>query len=111
MKNENQKYKTLNQFEYHGLKSLLEHAFPFFDNEICGTTNEGLINIQNSYTENAPNDKFCFLGSAGISHGNDIVLSYWDENGNESFDYWISVYDIRSFENGECFSALLNKIV
>ena len=80
------KFKQLNQYEYLGLVSLLKDIFPFLDSQTCGTCNDNLINIQNTYTQYQPNDKFCLLGAFGLTEGHDIVLEYWDtEEENSSF--------------------------
>ena len=92
------KFKQLNQYEYLGLINLLKDIFPFLDNQTCGTCNDNLINIQNTYTDFHPNDKFSLLGSFGLTEGHDIVLEYWNTEEENSRLYYITYTDARDFE-------------
>lgn len=95
-----EKFKELNQFEYLGLVNILKEAFPFIDDMTCGTCNDNLINLQNTYTENHPNDKFCYLGAFGLSEGHDIILEFWDDK-DESKYYYITFRDARDYSSSE----------
>tara|TARA_R110002050_G_scaffold271203_1_gene414559 strand:+ start:51 stop:380 length:330 start_codon:yes stop_codon:yes gene_type:complete len=109
MKNKTE-FKTLNQFEVHGLKTLLKKAFGDLSNLTMGTSQNGLINLENNYTDNHPNDKFCYLGAFGLTHGHDVALEYWNDEGEDSKTYWITYRNLANFENEENFNELLNKI-
>lgn len=111
--NKMQKFKELNQYEVLGLINILEEAFPYVKEQICGTSQDNLINLQNTITENCPNDKFCMLGAFGLTEGHDIVLEYWDyPEQNESFKYWITFRDARDYNAMELkpFNAYLKKL-
>lgn len=104
------KFKELNQFERLGLIKILEEPFPFIDKIICGTCDDNLINLQNTITDNSPNDKFCMLGAVGITEGHDVVLEFWDyPEENEYRLYWLTLREAKDFNalNDEHFNCLL----
>ncbi len=70
------KFKELNQYEYLGLVSILKEAFPWISDQTCGTCTNNLMNLQNTITENSPNDKFSMLGAFGLTEGHDIILEF-----------------------------------
>ncbi len=105
-----EKFKQLNQYEYLGLVSILEKAFPWIQSETTGTSQKNLIGLQPTITENCPNDKFCMLGAFGLSEGHDIILEFWDhETQNESRLYYITFRDARDYDpmEYEPFNCLL----
>lgn len=104
------KFKKLNQFEILGLEALLQEAFPFIHNVTCGTATDNLINIQNTLTENSPNDAFNMLGAFGISEGHDIILEFWDEEQDVSNYYWTTFRQLRDWDAYyEPFNCILTK--
>ena len=107
------KFKQLNQFEYLGLVELLKKPFPWLDSQTCGTSSNNLMNLQNTETENSPNDKYNHLGAFGLSEGHDIILQFWDEEGDNSRDYFITFRDARDYdeEGYEHFNCLLKNCV
>ena len=94
------KFKQLNQFEYLGLISILEQAFPFIRKRVCGTSSNNLINLLNTITENSPDEDFCMLGAVGVSKDFNIVLKYYDyETEGKSKLYYITYTDAREFDS------------
>ena len=96
-----------------GLVELLSEAFPFVREQVCGTSHDGLINLQNTITENAPNDKFCLLGAFGLTEGHDIALEFWDyPEQDASKYYYITFRDARDWSRlgMEPFNMHLKKL-
>ena len=102
-------FKKLNQFEYLGLVLLLKKPFPFIEDVTCGTCNDNLINLSNTYTENHPNNKFSMLGAFGLTEGHDILLEFWDEEQDDHRLYRLTFRDLRDYdeEGYEPFNCLL----
>ena len=102
-------FKQLNQYEYLGLVSLLKKPFPFIEDATCGTCNDNLINLQNTYTENHPNDKYCMLGAFGLTEGHDILLEFWDEEQDDHRLYYLTLKDAKDYDPDglELFNSLL----
>tara|TARA_R100000951_G_scaffold116523_1_gene128769 strand:- start:74 stop:409 length:336 start_codon:yes stop_codon:yes gene_type:complete len=104
------KFKQLNQYEYLGLVTLLEKAFPWIAEQTVGTCYNNLKEIQNTITENSPNDKFCMLGAFGLTEGHDIILQFYDyKEENESKLYYITFRDAKDYDSlgYEPFNCLL----
>tara|TARA_R110002050_G_scaffold195865_1_gene330781 strand:+ start:28 stop:435 length:408 start_codon:yes stop_codon:yes gene_type:complete len=111
--NKGVKFKKLNQYEYFGLISILEEAFPFIQKRTCGTSLNNLINILNTITQNSPDDDYCMLGAFGLSKNDEIILEFWDyKTESKSKTYWISFNDVRNYNSMELkpFNCYLNNL-
>ena len=90
-------FRKINVYEREGLKKILRGALGIsIENIICGTREDGAINIQNTYAEFNPNGDYQFLGAVGISESNDIIFEYWDKTQEVCKSYWMSESDSRS---------------
>ncbi len=93
------KFKELNRYEYEGLLSLLQKAFPRIADLTCGTCHNNLKEIQNTITDNSPNSKFCMLGGFGITECEDIALQFWDYATETEYKYYyITFRDAKDYD-------------
>ncbi len=104
-------FKNLNQYEYLGLVSLLKKAYPFIEEMTCGTCYNGLKEIQNTETLNAPNYQYSSLGAFGLSEGLDVILQFYNEDEDEFKLFYITFRDLKDWEvqDGEEFRQFLKE--
>ena len=83
------KFKVLNKFEVIGVCKLVN------DNLFHGEegTEDILLNINNTFVTVSP-EGFDYIGSIGLSEGNDIILTFWNEGAQENKTFLISYGDL-----------------
>ena len=85
--------REMNFFERRGLMYFLNELGNFGVNSlsdyVCGTSENGMLNLQNVRVIANHPEKYPDLGGYGLTEGNDVVIRYWTEDGEEWIDYWI----------------------
>ena len=89
-------FRKINVFERQGLIKILRNNLGIdIENMICGTNEQGAVNLQNTFVSFRPNEEFPNIGAVGLSDSNDIIFEYWDISEEQSETYWMSEPDTR----------------
>jgi len=101
-------YKVVNRIEVFGLIRILDENISYtssIEGVICGTSDNRLINLQNVQVDIHP-EGLPMLGGFGLSEGNDVILQYWDEAGQESREFWVNYSDLLHRSGEELINRL-----
>ena len=90
------KFRTMNLFERKGLLNIL-NEFCEIDvaDIVCGTNENGAIELQTSLEINAPNPMYPNISKVGLTEANDVIVQFYDEIGNQCEYYWGSYPDFN----------------
>ena len=88
--------RKINLFERKGVMSLIkEYCEIDVENILCGTCEDGMINVQNTYLEFPVSNEHPVLGKVGIAENDDILFYCLNDDESEGQMYKTTYPDFR----------------
>jgi hypothetical protein len=82
-------FRKMNLFERKGLIETLKQ-FCEIDVEdiVCGTNENGALELQNSLEINAPDMMYPNISKVGLTQANDVIIQFYSEDNNQDQHFW-----------------------